>query len=339
MTRYEFSKEDLKDILSKYDSLRQAELGTGISRDTLKRHAIKHNLDYNKFLRPSIEHKELHNEKVITDEELITLLQSRNYFVTKKPKRQDYSFKGNLEPFEGDTYKIAICGDTHLGSRYQQLSHLHTFYDYVEKQGIKDVYHTGDILDGNGRVYRGQEYELFVHGADEQIDYAVKNYPNRKNITTHFICGNHDESHYKDGGLDIGKAINRRRSDMNYLGFYGAYIDFNGIKNAMYLMHGDRGCSYARSYKLQKLIEQFSPEKKPYMMFLGHYHVCCHLPMYRNVIAWMTPCFQGQTPFIKRKNLYPEIGGIIMEFKIHNKKPILPHFEYVPFYVPKKDDY
>jgi hypothetical protein len=337
--KYQFTKKELEDIITKYGSLRKAALGTDIHRDTLRRYCFDLGVDIHRLHLHKPKSHPVSDFKPFTDDELINQLQSRNYFVTKEPQKQDYSFKGNLTPFEGDSYKIAIVGDTHLGSRYQQLSHLHTFYDLCEKEGITDVYHTGDLTDGNGKVYNGQIYEIFVHGADKQVDYVIKNYPYRKNITTHYICGNHDESHYKDSGLDVGLSIKRRRADMHYLGFHGAYIDINGIKNAMYLMHGDSGCSYARSYKLQKIIEQFSPDRKPHMFFLGHYHVCCYLPMYRNVVAWTTPCFQSQTPFIKRKNLYPEIGGLIMEFKIHENKPTLPKFKFVPFYIPKNEDY
>jgi len=336
--KYVFSKKELEALLKKYGSFRKASLATGISRDTLKRHAVEQQISFNKLKKPNLK-RAVENYSPFTDQELIDQLHERNYFVTKDPQKQDYSFKGNLEAFEGDTYKIAVMGDTHLSSRYQQISHLHTFYDYCEKQGITDVYNTGDILDGNGHVYRGQEFELFVHGADRQVDYAVKNYPERKGMTTHFICGNHDESHYKTSGLDIGKALSRRRSDMNYYGFYGAKIDINGVKNLIYLNHGAGGGAYARSYNLQKFIEQMAPDQKPFMLFQGHYHTMCWLPMYRNVSAWRTPCFQSQTPYLKRKGLYPEIGGLIVEFKIHNNKSTVPKVELVPFYVPKKDDY
>lgn len=651
--KYIFSKKELEDILKKYGSLRKASLATGISRDTLKRHCVEHEVLITRLQKPSLKNRSAESFSPFTDQELIDQLHERNYFVTKDPQKQDYSFKGNLEPFEGETYKIAVMGDTHMCSRYQQLTHLHTFYDYCEKQGIKDVYNTGDITDGNGHVYRGQEFELFVHGADRQVDYIIRNYPQRDGIITHFIClsedtevfteegwknreelkinqkilsysksrlvwneikkihihnyngkllhihsatqdqlvtpdhaffylseewknqrkeryrpakellgmniypkvpvagvldrkdydisdafvkliglivtegslrdygvtiyqneetsqyirdilnnsnlkwseytgdtekdkafyihskdskkvlkylpekldisfcinnfssrqlellfesmifgdgsiatetsgrfytnnkrlaeqfqilcvyigfrgklisnenievfgyknknvytilynkkpisqiytkkieeieykgvvfdittevgnflarrngcvfftgncGNHDESHYKTSGHDIGLMLSRRRNDMNYYGFYGAKIDICGVKNLLYINHGAGGGAYARSYNLQKFVEQMAPDQKPFMLFQGHYHTMCWLPMYRNVSSWRTPCFQSQTPYLKRKGLYPEIGGLIVEFKIYDKKPTVPKVELVPFYVPKKDDY
>ena len=44
--------------------------------------------------------------------------------------------------------KFAIIGDTQLGSKYAQISHLKSFYELCASEGIKDVYHTGDVTDG-----------------------------------------------------------------------------------------------------------------------------------------------------------------------------------------------
>jgi len=274
----------------------------------------------------------------LSDEDLITQIQKRGYFTTKDAQIQDYHFKPNIIPFKGDTYRIAIVGDTQIGSRYQQLTHLHTFYKMCQKREVRDVFHCGDLTDGQN-IYNGHEFELFLQGVDAQKEYTIENYPEYKDITTYFICGNHDESHYKHAGVDIGKAISERRKDLQYKGFHGAYFTIGGIDKLIYLHHGTGGVAYARSYKLQKQIEQFAPDMKPFMFFEGHYHVSCHLPMYRNVIAWSVPCFQSQTPYLKAKGLYPEIGGIIMEFTINNRKPILSKFEYVPFYVPVEEDF
>ena len=123
--KYHFTKKELEDIIRKYGSLRKTAEGTGISRDTIKRHCVAKDVDIQHLLMlKKQQHKEVRDYRAFTDQELIDQLQQRDYFVTKEPKKQDYSFKGSLEPFEGETYKIGICGDTHIGSRYQQLSHL-----------------------------------------------------------------------------------------------------------------------------------------------------------------------------------------------------------------------
>jgi len=296
---------------------------------------------FSKYYNQLVRHKTNKPNKNISnldDDTLISQLQRHGYFITKDAQVQDYQFKPNVIPFKGDRYKIAIIGDTQLGSRYQQMTHLHTFYKYCSEQEVRDVFMCGDLTDGQC-VYKGHEFELFVQGADAQEEYVINHYPEYPDITTYFICGNHDESHYKRAGVDIGKGISEKRKDLQYKGFHGAYFSIGGIDKLIYLHHGSGGVAYARSYKLQKQIEQFAPDMKPFMFFEGHYHVSCHLPMYRNVTAWSVPCFQSQTPYLKAKGLYPEIGGIIMEFVINDNKPTLPKFEYVPFYIPVAEDF
>jgi DNA polymerase II small subunit/DNA polymerase delta subunit B len=230
--------------------------------------------------------------------------------------------------------------DTQLGSRFQQLTHLCTFYKLCESLGISQVLHAGDLVDGQ-RMYKGQEFELFMHGADAQRDYAINQYPRIKGIESLIIGGNHDESHWKHAGTNICEAIAKERDDIKYLGMYGAYFNIGGI--TFYLYHGGGGVAYARSYKLQRFIEQLSPQQKPQILAMGHYHCQDFLPMYRNVVAMQLPCFQSQTPYLKQKGLYPEIGGVILEFVIDETvEPIgLASFTptFVPYYRPIENDF
>lgn len=270
---------------------------------------------------------------------LIDIIQSKGYFVTKQAKQENYTFKLDIAPVCSDFYKIGIVSDTQIGSKFQQITHLDTFYQVCEACGVTTVFHCGDILDGE-KVYKGQEYELFLHGADAQVDYCVKNYPSIEGITTYFICGNHDESLWKHGGIDIGKRISEKRKDMVYKGFHGAFFGTDSIENLIYLHHGAGGISYARSYRLQKLIEQIAPERKPYFLLEGHFHVSCYLPAYRNVGALLLPCFQSQTPYLTRKGLYPEIGGVIMSFSIGELNlPSKASIDFITFKEPIEEDF
>jgi predicted phosphodiesterase len=247
----------------------------------------------------------------------------------------------DLSMFDGEHIRFAVISCTQLGSKYQQITYLRDFYKLADDRGIKVVLHCGDLVDGMN-VYDGQEYELFIHGVKAQADYAAENYPQLSNGgITYVISGNHDYSFMKESGADILEQVSQRRSDIKYIGAYGAYPDIGPMK--VYLHHGGGGGAYARSYRLQKNIEQFAPEAKPDLYFMGHYHIGCHLPMYRNVCAFMIPCFQSQTPFLRRLGLYPEIGGLIMDITIndwHRKAGLVDmKFEWVPFYVPKENDY
>jgi len=104
-------------------------------------------------------------------------------------------------------------------------------------------------------------------------------------------------------------------------------------------MHGAGGASYARSYKLQKIIEQLAPEQKPHMLFLGHYHIQAHIPAYRNVEGYLIGCFQAQTPFLTRLGLQPTIGGLIVEVITDETGIKSVKTEWIPFYVQKKNDF
>ena len=259
-------------------------------------------------------------EKEFDREEALEGLSSLGFVVTRPQRVTDIHKKLNLSLFDGKTYKIGLVADNHFGSQYQQITHLHAFYKLCEREGITTILHAGDITDGQ-RVYRGQEFELFLHGADAQIDYTVKNYPHIKGIKTLFIGGNHDENHWSLAGIDVCRQIADRREDMEYLGMHGAYVHIDGI--SIYIHHPSGGVAYARSYKMQKMIEQFAPEQKPHILIQGHLHVQSFLPSYRNVVGIMMPCFQAQTPYLKRKGLNPEIGGVILEFQVD--ETINPH--------------
>ena len=198
--------------------------------------------------------------------------------------------------------------------------------------------HCGDLVDGNGNMYRGQIYEQFALGADSQIEYAVSNYPRYKDMTTYVIGGNHDASFQTAVGIDVVGSICRRRDDMEYLGFGGADVRLVGVP--IYLLHCDGGVPYARSYRLQKIIEQFPGGKKPRILAAGHLHVTDLLPNYRNVMAFLAGAFQSQTPYLRRKGLAPDIGGSIVDVTVTDDASLASiRYEWIPFYDPIENDY
>lgn len=233
--------------------------------------------------------------------------------------------------------KFAIMGDTQLGSKYAQISYLHDFYDRCAREGIKDVYHTGDITDGL-KMRVGHEYELYAVSADDMRDDVIKNYPYREGITTHFITGNHDASIYKQVGYDIGQAIANARPDMKYLGRDCAVIHITP-NCTLELRHPWDGTAYALSYKIQKMIEAMESDSKPNILAVGHYHKAEYL-FYRNVHALQTGCFQGQTPFTRGKGISVHLGGWIVEVEV-NEKGTIKAFksQFVPYYKSLNEDW
>lgn len=236
-----------------------------------------------------------------------------------------------------ETLKFAIIGDTQLGSKYTQWTHLKNFYDICEEEGITDVYHTGDITDGL-KMRTGHEYELYAVSADDMLNDVVLHYPKRKGITTHFITGNHDASIYKHVGYDIGEAISRQREDLEYLGRDCAVVHLTP-NCKLELRHPWDGTAYALSYKIQKMIETMESDSKPNILAVGHYHKAEYL-FYRNVHALQTGCFQGQTPFTRGKGISVHLGGWIVTIKV-DKTGTIKSFEprFIPYYASIKDDY
>ena len=122
---------------------------------------------------------------------------------------------------------------------------------------------------------------------------------------------------------------------MDYLGATLAFANMANIKIG--LMHGAGGVAYARSYRLQKIVEQLAPEMKPNILLLGHYHCGCLIPAYRNVEAVQVGCFQAQTPYLASKGLFPTVSGLIVSVTPDEGGIATITYEWLPFFVMSKD--
>jgi hypothetical protein len=288
-------------------------------------------------------------KQLLSPREMIENLQQEGYKIVKRDiqdeRRKKWQLTGLAEKRYGGAKRLrfGVFGDPHLCNKHQQLTFLRTFYDRMAAEGIKTVLCPGDIFDGNGRVYKGQEFDLFLHGYNAQLDYVSENLPARKDIKTYIIAGNHCWSFWKSDGADICAALEERRKDIVYLGPLSAKLDMDGLK--VQLIHPKGGLTYARSYRMQKIIEQIAPGEKPELLFFGGKHSWNYLPMYRNVIGWMVGAFQGQTDYERELGLYPELGGLIVDVEYGSPgadRPngiVLIRHELIPFYNPKDRDW
>lgn len=214
-----------------------------------------------------------------------------------------------------DKLRFAVIGDTHIGSMYERVDALTEFYKLLKKEGITTVLHCGDMIDGHN-MYRGHEYELYAYGFQNQVSNVVKKYPKIDGIETYFILGTHDNSFKKAAGVDVGKEIQARRSDLHYLDDEVATVIMrtkSGKNIRFQLIHPGGGTAYAVSYKSQKIVESYSGGNKPHAVFIGHYHKADHMPCFRNVQAIQSGCFQSQTPFMAKQATPAHIGGWIIE--------------------------
>lgn len=234
------------------------------------------------------------------------------------------------------TIKFAVVSDTHINSKFTQLTSLHDFYNICSEIGIKDIYHVGDIDEGE-QMRVGHQYECYTQGGDAHIESILKYYPRIKGITTHFITGNHDASLYKKSGVDIGKRIAENRKDMKYLGQDTAVVKLTD-NCKMELRHPWDGTAYAISYKSQKMIESIDDNAKPDIMFVGHYHKQEYI-WYRGVHSFQAGTFCAQTNYMKGKGISAAIGGWIISLIVDAEgylKAITPSF--IP-YEAIQDDY
>lgn len=225
----------------------------------------------------------------------------------------------DLRAFENKMYKIGFIGDNHLGSKWERLDVLHSLYDIFEKEGIREVYNTGNWIEGEARF---NKYELLVAGVTAQVEYFIKNYPQRKGITTYYIAGDDHEGWYvQREKINIGeyaemKARKAGREDLVYLGYVEADIELKTKrgKAIMKVMHPGGGSSYALSYTPQKIVESFSGGEKPNILLLGHYHKFDYI-CYRNVYTIQTGTTQDQSTFMRKRKLQAHVGGGILEFQ------------------------
>ena len=246
--------------------------------------------------------------KPAPDEALIAELQARGFTVSKE-RLPEQTRVIDTSSFKGQAVKIGVVSDTHLGSKWQQLTLLRKFYRFAEDEGVDFFVHCGDFVDGSTRMHRDAVYNNFVHGFDAQRDYAIDVYPQTK-LTTYVIAGNHDYSFMNGDGGDIVSAICKERPELSYLGQIGAYLSIGPV--SMYLHHPFDAGAKTLSWKLQCWIEQVAPERKPHLVLKGNYHKAVHLPAYRNVEGFLVPSFQAQTPFEKGKSIHSTVGGLIL---------------------------
>lgn len=244
----------------------------------------------------------------------------------------------HVEQWTGDrVIRFGVVSDCHMGSKWQQLSFLNQLYDVFSDEGISTVYNPGDLVDGY-HMHPGHEYEVFKHGADEQEQYVIDVYPFREGIVTKFITGNHDHSHIKAGGHDIGRPIAAARPDMIYLGLSNAKV-YLTPNCTVELNHPLDGASYALSYAPQKTIDAMMGGDKPNILLNGHHHKAFYM-QYRNIHCYESGTICAQTPWMRGKRIAANMGGWIIEVHVAEDGTITRcKGELIPLYVPKEHDY
>lgn len=244
----------------------------------------------------------------------IAIIQDGKEMVFKKnnPKKSNYS-KPSLDDLT--CTEILVVSDTHFGNIHNQLHLLNELYQEAYNRGITTVLHVGDVVDGNYPNRPENPRLQFLHGFDEQVGYVADMYPNINGMTTYYILGSHDETHYKNGQATVDYWLNKSRPDMKFLGQDFGEISINKVKYA--LDHPGDGSAQGLSYKAQKRIEIIEPHNKPKVLLIGHYHKSYHFA-YRNIQCVEVPALCTKTQFQQKKGLINSVGGYFL--KVYSDK-------------------
>jgi hypothetical protein len=89
-----------------------------------------------------------------------------------------------ISPVVGERQRVGVISDTHLGSKYCLREQLKDFVHYAYDQGVREILHPGDVLDGD---YRHGKFEMTHMGIHEQTRDLFETLPALPGLTYHGI--------------------------------------------------------------------------------------------------------------------------------------------------------
>lgn len=108
--------------------------------------------------------------------------------------------------------KVGVLADTHIGNKKQNLNYINSAYDTFDKEGIRSVFHLGDLFEGYPYDLDEQQKQNCCR---KELDYLSKEYP--YGFTNYIIFGNHDEQ-FELIGIDLNTELVKHRKDFIPLG-------------------------------------------------------------------------------------------------------------------------
>lgn len=291
----------------------------GLTQETLNRYKRKYRAEF----------PEKYNEKIALlldnfSDDAIDHILSLKDSGKKESRVIEYSF-------DGEELSFLVISDTHIGSIYFEPARLEVAFKEAEKQKCSFAIHGGDIVEG--LMNRPDSvYETTHFGFTRQRDYALDLLQKWKK-PMYLLNGNHDLSFNTkmSAGVNMAKEICERLDNAIYIGDGIGKFDLNSVK--MSVFHGaDSGSSYAISYRLQGIINNFSSEQKPQILISGHDHKSFYM-FYRNVHALAAGCLQKQTGWMSQKRLIAMEGFWIVKMHVKNGQVNTFNPVFYPFYV------
>ena len=231
--------------------------------------------------------------------------------------------------FDGDSVKIGVLTDTHIGSLYFQDSLLLQAFDVFDRESVDMVVHSGDVTEGLSHR-AGHVYECTEIGYDAQLNKAIDLLAECP-TSLYAIDGNHDRWFTKSAGALIVKDICEHVPQAEYLGQDEADIYLND-KIRLRLWHGEDSSSYATSYRVQKLVEAFAGGDKPHILVCGHTHKQGYF-FERNIHCFSGGCIQMQSKWMRGKRIAAHVGFWIIEPCITDDSVPYVKSTWYPFYL------
>jgi len=237
-----------------------------------------------------------------------------------------------IKPLETNEIIFGIASDLHFGSKSCQITALKDFCEICRLEGVKHIFSPGDLTTGVN-VYPGQIYDLYECDITGQTNSLLNNLPT--GFEWYFLGGNHDYAFIRSTGFNVLSYMSNKRNDIHYVGFDDADIPIlNNVDLKM--IHPSGGIPYSISYRLQKNVEQVAYNElrkladgnntsKIRFILAGHLHIQMQA-MFGNIFGCQCGCFEGRTNYLKRKGLFPHIGGYIIKASL-NKNGQLRNFE------------
>lgn len=232
----------------------------------------------------------------------------------------------------GNRLKFAVLSDLHLGSIFTSEDFLLKAIDYVNNLELDFVLITGDVTEGFSNR-EGHVYELSKIGYHAQKEYAIEMLSKVKH-QMYMISGNHDLWYYKKNGAKIVHDICNGIENAVFLGEDYATLKVpNGPDIGLWHGGSDGGGSYARSYRMQKIIESINVEDRPQILLTGHDHK--YVSIYTGGVYGIgCGAIQSQSNWMKGKRLEANTGFIVADVEFEGKNILaLNHTFIIPRFI------
>jgi hypothetical protein len=221
-------------------------------------------------------------------------------------------------------FLFGIVSDLHSGSKFAQWTNLRRCVEEMYNEGVRHIVVPGDATAGRD-VYKGQIHDLQTVSGPEMVAMLVEYLPAMAGLTYEFMGGNHDASFIRQNGYNPVFDLAAQREDVTYVGFDMADVPVTPKVDAR-LWHPMGGVPYAYSYRMQKMAEETAfaelakvierkESPKLRLLLAGHLHIWVDFDA-GPISCMQCMCFEGQSPYLKRKGKVPSIGGIVYEFEL-----------------------